>query len=168
MSHDLLRGYQPDDAGAAAEVARAAIYETGTEAYKPDQVAAWSAWTNDIQAFAELLNEGETWVAERDGRVIAFAQRFPANHINLLYTHPRANRQGVAGRLYAKLEARAMEEGIATLTTKASHLSRPFFAKHGWILDEHEVVERAGIRIERFAMHKTLYKKPREEKLVTT
>ncbi|GAB5519051.1 MAG: hypothetical protein RhofKO_13020 [Rhodothermales bacterium] len=163
-----LRPYQPADAPAAAEVASAAIRETGAEAYQPDQLAAWGAWPDDVDAFAELLGEGETWIAEHEGQIVAFGQRFPADHINLLYTHPSVNRQGIAGRLYAKLETHALEEGIATLTAKASHLSRPFFAKHGWVLDESEVVEREGVRIERFSMHKALSTPLRKEKLVTT
>jgi len=151
-----LRRYQHPDAAAAAEVARVAIRVTGAEAYQPDQVAAWSAWTDKLVPLAALLAEGETWVAEQDGVVVAFAQRFPADYVNLLYTHPMVNRQGIAGQLYSTLEAQAKVEGVVVLTTKASHLSRPFFAKHGWQLDAPEVVERGGVQIERFAMSKRL------------
>ncbi|MEM1096423.1 MAG: GNAT family N-acetyltransferase [Bacteroidota bacterium] len=151
-----LRRYQRADAVEAAEVARAAIRVTGAEAYQPDQVAAWSAWTDEPESFARLLAQGETWVVEQDGVVVAFAQRFPADYLNLLYTHPTANRQGFASQLYSVLETGAIANGVTAFMTKASHLSRPFFAKHGWQLDEREVVERDGVRIERFAMSKRL------------
>jgi putative acetyltransferase len=96
-------------------------------------------------------------VAERDGVPVGFMSLDLARgYLDLAFVLPQVMGQGVADALYAVLEARARAEGLARLTTEASALARPFFARNGWALIREQQVERRGVALHNAVMEKTL------------
>jgi putative acetyltransferase len=152
----MIRSYQPSDAEAIAAVYKDAVIGTGASAYNAQQVAIWSSYPEDLEAFRDLLGQGSTLVALQGDRLVAFGQLHPLDHVAFLYTASDCGRQGYAGGIYQQLEAFAREQGVTRLYTEASRISKLFFLKVGFQILETEWVKRQGLEFERFKMEKWL------------
>jgi len=151
-----LRAFAIADTDAVVAVYRDAVRTLGPQAYAPREVAVWACHPEDPVAFGQQLMTGVTLLAELDGAVAAFAQLQPADHVHYLYCRGDVARRGLGSRLLLALEQRAREAGTLRLTTDASRLGRPFFARHGFAVERTEWVERGGATFERFRMVKSL------------
>ena len=143
------RDYRPADAPALAAIYRAAILETGASAYSAEQCAAWAATADNATAWAQRLQDNWVRVAvtgeeNEDEEIVGFGGILMPGHIDLLFTAPEANRQGVAGLILEDLLELAAAMGTKKITTDASKLSKPFFEKHGFKLVESGEHERCG------------------------
>jgi putative acetyltransferase len=139
------RDYRPADALALAGVYRAAILETGAGAYNAEQCAAWAAGADDESAWAQRLQDSWVRVAiGADDQIVGFGAIQIPGHIDLLFTLPEANRQGVASLILDDLLALADAMGAKEVSATASELSKPFFEKHGFKLLESGAHERGG------------------------
>jgi putative acetyltransferase len=152
----LIRPYQTTDAEAIAAIYRDAVIHTGATAYDAEQIKAWAAYPEDIEAFRRSLQQGLTLVALVDEQLVAFGQLHPLDHIAFLYTASQVARQGYATKIYQQLETEAMQQGATQLQTAASRISKFFFLKMGYHLIRTEIVTRQGIELERFQMAKRL------------
>jgi Sortase and related acyltransferases len=150
----IIREFLASDAEGLAAVYRDAVRGIGPQAYTAEQVAAWALYPDDMDEFRVRMSRGLTLVAEVEGRVVAFGQLEPEDHLAFLYCSTDYARRGIGAEIYARLGAR--ERGVAAIHTEASRISRPFFAKHGYELIEVEHVVRFGVEFERFRMRKVL------------
>jgi len=132
------RDYRPADAPALAAIFRAAILETGREAYSAEQCAAWAASADDAAAWATRLQDNWVRVAvdDADEEIIGFGGILMPGHIDLLFTAPDAGRQGVASLILEDLLELAGAMRTKKITVSASELALPFFEKHGFKLAE--------------------------------
>lgn len=151
-----LRPYAPGDTEALADVLRDSIRGLGSPAYSSGQVDAWASYPEDMDDFRTLLSGGVTLVAEDGGDVLAFGQLHPADHVEFLYCRAAHVRKGIASELYRRLEAIAIAAGVGMMRTEASRVSRAFFEKFGYRVQEIELVQRCGETLERFRMTKRM------------
>ena len=151
----MIRRFDFQDAEELARVYRDAVHTIGPQAYTQRQVEAWAVYPDDIEEFRSRLSRGLTLVAEEEGRIIAFGQLEPDDHLAFLYCAGNRCRRGVGSAIYQVLEAHAFQKGISQIHTEASRISRPFFTKHGYSLIEVEHVNRFGVEFERFRMVKS-------------
>lgn len=79
-----------------------------------------------------------------------------SGYVDMLFCLPQAVGRGIAGRLYETVERIARQRGLPRMTTHASVLAQPFFAKRGWHVEKHEMHIRSGIGIPRAEMSKDL------------
>jgi putative acetyltransferase len=152
----LIREYQLSDAENLIAIFRDAIINIGSTAYNAEQIEVWSSYPEDIEKFRQLLSQGLTLVAVHNNQVAAFGQLNPSNHIAFIYTASNFARLGYATKIYQKLEAQAIKQGIQNLNTDASRISKYFFLKMGFSIVEAEIVERKQVWLERFKMKKIL------------
>lgn len=152
----MLREYLTSDAEAIATIYRDAVIGIGASAYDAQQIAVWSSYPEDIEAFRRLLFSGLTLVAVEDSRLVAFGQLNPSDHIAFLYTTSDYARRGYATKIYQRLETHAVEQGMKRLHTEASRISKHFFLKMGFWVVETELTERKGVQFERFKMEKAI------------
>lgn len=146
----------PAEVDSLARLYGASVRILGAAAYSPRQVAQWAAWPEDRAAFAEFLENGRVLVADVDGRVAAFGQLHPTDHLALLYTHPDFARRGLGAMLCRELEQLSREAGAVAITTDASALSRPLFEKRGFQVVHEELVQRGNVTFRRWRMCKRL------------
>jgi putative acetyltransferase len=99
---------------------RDAVRSIGSEAYTPEQVAAWAEYPIDIEEFRARLSRGYTLIAEEDGRMIAFGQLDPVDHIAFLYCRGADGRRGIGTAIYGALEAHALGHGVHMISVDAS------------------------------------------------
>jgi putative acetyltransferase len=132
------RDYRPADAPALATVYRTAILGSAQGPYTPEQCAAWAATSEDVPAWNKRLQDAWVRVAcdAEDDQIIGFGGILMPGHIDLLFTLPDYQREGVASLILADLFELAAAMGARQVSTEASELSRPVFEKHGFKLVE--------------------------------
>ncbi|MFT3870592.1 MAG: GNAT family N-acetyltransferase [Nibricoccus sp.] len=150
----MIRAFAPCDAEALAEVYRDAVRLVAPQAYSIEQVNAWALYPDNIEEFRARLSRGLTLVAEEQQEIVAFGQLEPDDHLAFLYCSGAFCRKGIGSEIYRHLECYGVRQGVSLIHTEASRISRPFFAKHGYVLREVEHVIRFGIEFERFKMEK--------------
>lgn len=131
--------------------------------YSPSQRLAWAQWAEDAVSADVQLRRGLTIMALADGSAVGFAQLHPAHLVNMLYVDDGWQKQGIGTTLVNQLETIARQQGVATLTTRASDASLPLFQRLGFVPAQREqVVADNGVTLMR-----TLMQKPQISKTTT-
>jgi putative acetyltransferase len=154
------RSYEPSDLEQVIAVSGASIHSLAAPFYTAAQLAAWAPQNPDVGWWQQRLAPLHTVVAERDGVIAGFASSALNGHLDLLYTHPAFARQGVATRLYGRVESALRAAAVWTVFTEASLAARPFFERCGFKVDLEEIVECRGTQLRRYAMHKQIRADP--------
>jgi putative acetyltransferase len=152
-----IRAFEARDAQAVAGVYYRAVHEVAASHYTREQRAGWAPkipdgakWLADLLAFETLV------AVDDDDVVIAWISMRPDGYIDMLFCAPEAAGRGIASGLYRTIERTARERTLPLLTAHASLLAQPFFLKHGWTLDAHELHRRNGVELPRAQMSKRL------------
>ena len=156
-----LRRFRPADAPACGALFHRAVHVGAAEHYTPEQRAAWAPYPDPppevLDRLGARLSEEITWIAEaEDGRIAGFMALRSDGYLDMAFVAPERRGTGLAGRLYARIEAEARALGLTRLRTEASHLARPFFARRGWRLDAAQEITRRGVTIPNFRMSKAI------------
>ena len=124
--------------------------------YSKEQKRAWSsqAWNNPN--FDKSITKGNGWLLSKQGKIIAFATRYPTDKIALFYCKGKCQRKGYGSKLLHKLESEAKKEGLASLSTEASLISYELFLKNSWEIISKEKVIINNIFFERYKMTKII------------
>ncbi|WP_165570441.1 GNAT family N-acetyltransferase [Aeromicrobium sp. IC_218] len=152
-----VRPYEPADAAATLETFTLAITRTALARYTAEQVQAWIGTPPSLGAWDEARRAVRTFVAELDGRVAGFSDVDDRGYVDRLFVHPAAARRGVAGALLDRVLAEARRAGLATLTTHASLVAEPVFARHGFEVVARETVHRGDVSLDRCEMRRVLH-----------
>lgn len=152
MTDVRIRRFRETDAAATARVFYDSIHNATRAFYDAAQRQAWAPRIPDTDAWRARIAPQIAFVAERDGAVIGFMTLRSDGHLDLAFVAPDTVGQGVAKALYDAILAAAFAAGMRRLTTEASLLARPFFARQGWTVLREEAVERDGVRLTRFQM----------------
>lgn len=129
------------DARRICDIHLASIEGLGGQSYTEEQVAVWAHDRNPDEYPIES-EETHFLVAENETEVIGFGwMKSDAGHyfqedvegeITAIYIHPSAARNGIGSRIYAQLEARAVQENIDSLGLWASRNAVPFYKAQGY------------------------------------
>ena len=122
----------PEDGAVLAAIFVASIQELAEEDYSESQREAWASAADDDDAFATRLAGDLTLVATIGGVPVGFASLRGADHIQMLYVHPSAARQGVASALCDALERLAAARGAKKFTVDASDTAHDLFRRRGY------------------------------------
>lgn len=154
-----IRPYRSADAEALSSLYRRSVEALGPRHYDAAQVAAWAALAPSPESLRASRSDGRRTlvaVAEEDAP-LAFADLEPNGHIHYFYCAPQAAGSGMAGALYAALEALAADSGLARLHVEASAGARGFFLRRGFSeLARRDFAIGDGVAIHNFAMAKDL------------
>ena len=150
-----IRKFEFADADGCADLFYRAVHEGAAAKYSADQRCAWVPVRPDAAQFAAKLGAQRCFVAD-DGAIQGFMSLTDEGYLDMAYVHPTQRGTGLAGQLYAAVLNQAHNLRLRRLTTHASLLARPFFARHGWEVDAPEEIERNGVLIPRFRMFLSL------------
>ena len=153
-----IRAFRDADAEPLSDLYRRSVEAIGPRDYAPAQVEAWASLTPSAGRLRDLAADGRlTLVAVDDNdRPLAFGDLEPDGHIHFLYCAPEAAGTGIVADLYAELERRARDAGVARLYAEASEAARRFFLKQGFTVVARREFEVAGIAIHNYAVDKPL------------
>jgi GNAT superfamily N-acetyltransferase len=123
----MLRRAKADDADAIADVLRAAraAQPWFPPLHSPEETRAFVS--------ERLLPQHETWVFERDGRVVGFAA-LTEDHLGHLFVHPDAQGSGIGTALLEHTQ-RLLPNGFSLWTHQASE-ARAFYEARGLVAVE--------------------------------
>ncbi len=154
-----IRPARPGDVPALVALFTAAVHRLAAGAYDEAQRAAWAPLLPDLSAWQRRFAALSTRIAV-DGTDSArpapagFIAWQPNGLIDLLFCAPDRARRGVASALLATAAAELAAQGVHRLSTEASLVARPFFARHGFVVVEEQTVVRGGQAFRRFAMQR--------------
>lgn len=151
-----LRPFLPADTEIVAAIFVAAIQELTGDDYSEAQQEAWAEAAEDEAAFGKKLAGQLTLIATLQNSPVGFASLKGPDHIDMLYVHPSAARQGVASMLVDALEKLAGARGAKSLTVDASDTAELFFQKRGYIGKQRNTVTVNGEWLANTTMQKTL------------
>jgi putative acetyltransferase len=151
-----LRPFLAADTPVLAAIFVAAIEELTGEDYSEAQQEAWASVADDEEQFGKRLASELTLIATLGNSPVGFASLKGADHIDMLYVHPSAARQGIASMLCDALEKLAGARGAKTLTVDASDNAQPLFAKRGYVAKQRNTVTVKGEWLANTTMQKNL------------
>jgi putative acetyltransferase len=146
----------PADTPILAAIFVAAIQELTGEDYSEAQQEAWAQTAEDEAQFGKRLAGQLTLVATLQNSPVGFASLKGPDHIDLLYVHPGAARQGVATMLVDALEKLAGARGAKSLTVDASDTAEMFFQKRSYVGMQRNTITVNGEWLANTTMQKTL------------
>ncbi|MBI1493321.1 GNAT family N-acetyltransferase [Halocynthiibacter styelae] len=155
LSDLILRPYRSSDRRAGFDVYYDAVRNGAARAYTSEQRAAWAPADAFRPETPDQMLDMVAFVAEHPdcaGRIEGFMAMERNGHLDRAFVRPGWMGRGLAQNLYDLLLEWARGAGLTQLTTEASHLARPFFAKNGWQVVAPEIITRDGVEIERFRM----------------
>ncbi len=151
-----IRGYEAGDAQEIVRLFYETVRSVNRAHYSEEQVAAWAPVVPEAGGWHARMSGRLTFVAEREGEVVGFAELEEDGHLDMLYVQKDAVGSGVGARLYEVVEGEALALGLRRLSTEASITARPFFERRGFRVVREQTVRRRGVALTNFAMRKEL------------
>lgn len=146
-----LRPYRPKDCAILAQLCRETVQAVCRADYTAEELDAWVSGVTP-ERWAPTLAAHDTWVAERDGAIIGFAD-LDGSYLDRLYVHKDFQGQGVATALCELLESRT---AAPAMTVHASRTALPFFLHRGYRMIRSNTVVRQGVTLQNFLLEKRL------------
>ncbi len=128
---DIRQG-GPADMPALADIFWRGVQEGAAPRYSAAQRRAWLPAPPTPAAFAVRLADQHILVATREDSLVGFMTLRADGYLDFAYVLPAERRQGTADTLLTALQTHARATRLTRLTTRASAMARPFFARHGW------------------------------------
>lgn len=151
MIYLLIRNYRPDDCAEMARLFYDTVHTVNAADYSPAQLDAWATGEVDLEAWNRSFLAHRTLIAEKDGRIVGFADMDDTGYLDRLYVHRDDQRRGVATALCDALEAACAAK---VFTTHASITARPFFEARGYAAVKEQHVVRRGVLLTNFVMRR--------------
>lgn len=151
-----LRPYHEGDSDTLFAIYVDAVRNGTRDHYSEAQRRAWAPTTTPPPLWAARLGGYDTDVALLNGEIAGFMATSAEGYVDLAFVRPCMARRGVGQALHDALLKRASARGLTRLSTHASHLAKPFFARNGWQVEAPEQIDRNGVTLERFAMERHL------------
>ena len=112
----VSRPYGHADAADTLVIFLAAVTETASADYSPEQIQAWARpEARDLPTWHASMQERNSYVATVDGAPAGFSDVNSAGYIDMLFVAPRYQRQGVARQLIAHTTQWAMTKVLSTI-----------------------------------------------------
>lgn len=151
----VVRGYEPGDAAALANVMWRSVRLAALADYSVTQTDAWLPAARSPEAMHRWASDGRrVVVATSCDDVVGYIDLELDGHIDHLYCAPEVIGTGVAAALYARLEREAIAAGLAQLRVEASEGGRRFFEKQQFLLECRQDLTLGGVAIHNYRMSK--------------
>jgi uncharacterized protein YhfF/GNAT superfamily N-acetyltransferase len=157
MTRHVLRPARATDAARLPSIYRDAVTALGACDYDAAQVAAWFALAPDEAEYRRRLADGRAvWVAEAEGRAVAYADLREDGRLDHLYCAPDAAGRGLGVALALTLESVALDRGLSEMHAHVSDTARPLFERLGWTAEGRRDLELGGVAIHNHAMRRRI------------
>ena len=152
-----VRQFHLEQTEAVAALFTETVHTVNANDHTPEQLAAWAPRSPDLGSWRERLGgKAIVLVVEAENQILGFTAFTPDGHLDLLYTHHRFLRKGVAAALLRRVESELSSRGVARVFAEVSVTARPFFDHAGFRLLGSQTVERRGVEFKNYRMEKLL------------
>ena len=155
-----MRDYKASDVDAVISVFQRSVRGVASRDYSSIQVAAWAPERPNRDAWSTRLGSGGVFVCECGDGIVGFAQVDERGYVDLLYVHPRFQRQGVARALFERIVVWASSRSLRRLTSDVSLTARAFFERAGFHVVRSQEVECRGVCFQNFRMERDIAAEP--------
>lgn len=152
----IIREFRIGDEPDLHQVFLSAVHEVAIRDYSLEQVAAWAPRSVDPDLWADRMRGIAPFVAEHEGKPVAYADVQPSGYIDHFFVSGPFARKGVGSRLMARIHEEATLKGMRLLTSDVSRTAQPFFEYWGFSIIEERHVVRRGVVIPNAFMKKEL------------
>jgi putative acetyltransferase len=125
--------------------------------YTPEQIKVWTSAVENQEPWLNKLKTQYFIVAEADGKIAGFASLQGNDYLDFLYIHKDYQRQGIASKLYNKIENEAIRRDSAILRSDVSKTAKLFFEQKGFKTTTAQTKNMKGVNITNFIMTKQLH-----------
>jgi putative acetyltransferase len=144
------------DLDAICQVFEKSISTLAKPYYSEEERTAWIATSSSTRAkWRNRIDKDYFLVASFGNSLAGFISLKNKNYVDMLYTAPEFASKGVASKLYALLEQKAMDYQQPNLYVDASKVARPFFEKMGFELEKTNKNHRMGRVLVNYRMCKS-------------
>lgn len=151
-----IRRFNIGDEAALFKVFLSAVHEVASADYTAEQIQAWAPVDISPTLWADHMRTLRPFVADIDGDIAGYADVQPNGYIDHFFVSGSHARRGVGTRLMMRLHEEARLLGIGELTADVSKSAEPFFALHGFHVEELRYPVRRGVMIPNALMRKKL------------
>jgi putative acetyltransferase len=156
----VIREFRESDGMQIATLFYETVHTVNAQDYTEEQVNAWAPRLSGSEAdkrvkrFVQSLRQHISYVADKNGIVIGFADISQDGYIDYMYVHKDYQRQGVASALLRTLEAAVIPFGVQRVWANVSITARPFFEHYGYAAVQSQIVQLGGVYLSNFRMEK--------------
>ncbi|WP_243400291.1 GNAT family N-acetyltransferase [Arthrobacter glacialis] len=152
-----IHPYGRADAADTMAIFLAAVTETAAADYSPEQIQAWARpEARELSTWHAAMHGRNSYVATVDGEPAGFSDIDPQGYIDMMFVAPRYLRLGVARQLLGHVESKARADHLTALTADVSITARPFFERHGFVVEAKQHPVMVGVQLTYYAMKKNL------------
>jgi GNAT superfamily N-acetyltransferase len=110
--------------------------------YTSEQCERWAPAVPDMAKWRERIRTTNPFVAEKDGKILGFAELEHDGHIDYFYCDHNSQRKGVGRGLYEAIEKEAKRLKLPRLYAAVSLTAKPFFLHMGFevVQEQHNVI----------------------------
>jgi GNAT superfamily N-acetyltransferase len=134
-----IREFQESDLEPVYEVVQESIAVSYPEVYPPEAVKLFLR-DHSRERILEDARKGYCVVAENGEEIVGTGTLLESNHLRRFYINPACRFTGIGKKIYAEVEAKALEDRIDTLKLGASLLSKRFWESVGFELESEEAI----------------------------
>lgn len=152
----LIRLAEQRDLRAMQELFVQTIQSVCRYDYSPEQIAVWTSSIENTKRWTDKLMKQHFLIAEIGDKIVGYASLENGEYLDFLYVHKDFQRQGIASKLCAEIEAIAIHQGTSLLTSDVSITARPFFEKKGFKIVAEQVNDIKSVEVLNYKMTKEL------------
>lgn len=127
-----IRFYQKSDFNVAKELFYQTVHAVCIADYPQSILSQWAPIESDQEALRLSLENSFSYVAEKDGIIVGFGNIDSQGSIDYLFVHKDCQGVGIGTLIIKTIEAKAIQIGLAVITTEASLTAQPFFERHNF------------------------------------
>lgn len=152
----VIRTVQASDLPEIARLFYETVHHVNARDYTPEQIEAWAPEIYAPSYWQERFDQYQVYVAEEQGQVVGFSEFESTGHIDCFYVHYQWQRCGVGTQLIAQIETEAHIQNIPRLFADVSVTARPFFERHGFVVEREQERLYRDVLFQQFLMVKSL------------
>ena len=130
------------------------VHTINSKDYTLEQLSAWAPFIADEKKWKDSFLGKHLLVAEIEGVLVGFGDIDEMGYLDRLYVHKFYQSMGIATELLSHLEDYAIKKGRINLSVHASITAKPFFEKHGYVVEREQVVKCRGVWMVNYVMEK--------------
>lgn len=136
---------------------RSTVLAVNSRDYTSEEVMDWASCGDDTSHWERLL-AGLHFIAALDGagRIIGFTSIRSDGYLHSMFVHKDWQRKGVASALLSEIEKYGRAHHIIEFTSEVSITARPFFEKHGYIVEKEQKRQASRLCLTNYVMRKVL------------
>ncbi|KAF2508074.1 GNAT family N-acetyltransferase [Flavobacterium zhairuonense] len=124
--------------------------------YNSDQIKVWVSGAENTQRWIDVIEKQFVLLAILENKIVGYGTLKEGNYIDFFFIHKDFQRQGIANKIFTKLELEAKNDLSKTITSDVSITAKPFFEKKGFIVKAEQKNLIKGVEIINYKMEKEL------------